>query len=102
MNAPIPDISVDFDIKPHAEDEPPYRVIIHNDDLTPMDYVLFILQSSFSLTGPRAVQVMFSAHYNGSAYVVSFPKFVAQRRINWAHMSARLVGYPLRFTMERE
>jgi ATP-dependent Clp protease adaptor protein ClpS len=88
----------------HVEEglEPPYRVLIHNDDVTPMNFVLYILQYIFMLAGPRAVQVMYAAHYQGAAYVDTLPKPEAQLRIHRAHVSARLAGYPLLFTMERE
>ena len=81
---------------------PLYQVIIHNDDVTPMDFVLHILTSIFELAGVHAVQVMFTAHHNGSAYVQTLPKDEAIRRIGTAHISARFNGYPLKFTMQPE
>ena len=81
---------------------PLYRVIIHNDDVTPMDFVLLILQSIFKLTGVHALQVMYSAHYNGHAYVQTLPKSEGQKRVGLAHTSARLNRYPLLFTLEPE
>jgi ATP-dependent Clp protease adaptor protein ClpS len=81
---------------------PLYQVIIHNDDVTPMDFVLHILTSIFELAGVHAVQVMFTAHHNGSAYVQTLPKDEAVRRVGRAHVSARLNGYPLTFTIEAE
>ena len=81
---------------------PLYQVIIHNDDLTPMDFVLHILTTIFDLAGPHAVQIMYTAHYHGSAYVQSLPRPEAVRRIGLAHTAARLNHYPLKFTMEAE
>ena len=85
-----------------TELEPIYRVIIHNDDVTPMDFVVHILERIFFVTGQAAVEIMFSAHFNGAAYVQSLPKGEAQSRIGKAHFAAGLEGYPLRFTMEPE
>jgi ATP-dependent Clp protease adaptor protein ClpS len=79
-----------------------YRVIIYNDDLTPMDFVLRILRTVFLLDGLRALQVMYTAHYHGSAYVQTLPKPEAVRRIGQAHIIARLNRYPLQFTLEPE
>ena len=92
------------EVEKHAEtaEEPPYRVIIHNDDVTPMDFVIYVLRQVFLLAGPRAVQVMYTAHYHGSAYVQTLPKSEAQRRVHQAHYAARLQGYPLRFSLEKE
>ena len=92
----------EIDIHRKTATEPPYRVIIHNDDVTPMDFVVRILLTVFLLTGASAVQVMYTAHYHGSAHVQSLPKSVAEKRVLQAHMSARLAGYPLRFTIERD
>jgi ATP-dependent Clp protease adaptor protein ClpS len=81
---------------------PLYRVIVHNDDITPMDFVLQILISIFHLTGAHALQVMYSAHFHGSAYVQTLPRPEAQKRIGLAHFSARLNGYPLEFSLRPE
>ena len=102
MNIPVPDISEVVEKQPKVVEEPPYRVIIHNDDITPMNFVLYVLQNIFMLAGPRAVQVMYIAHIHGAAYVESLPKTEALRRIHRAHFTARLAGYPLQFTLERE
>jgi ATP-dependent Clp protease adaptor protein ClpS len=85
-----------------AELEPVYRVIIHNDDVTPMDFVIVILERIFFVSGQRAVDIMVTAHLTGAAYVQSLPKSEAQARIARAHFAAGLEGYPLRFTMEPE
>ena len=85
-----------------TELEPLYRVIIHNDDVTPMDFVVNILTSIFFLGQPDAVEVMYTAHYKGAAYVQTLPKSEAERRINKAHFAAGLEGYPLHFSIEPE
>jgi ATP-dependent Clp protease adaptor protein ClpS len=97
-------------VKPSASDlqkdktaeEPPYRVIIHNDDVTPMQFVLYILMTVFQLNNLHAVQVMYTAHYHGSAYVQTLPKPEAIRRVGMAETSARLSSFPLRFSIEKE
>jgi ATP-dependent Clp protease adaptor protein ClpS len=83
-------------------EEPPYRVIIHNDDVTPMDFVIGVLQRIFLLSGPRALQVMYTAHYQGSAYVQTLPKPEALLRVHRAELAARLESFPLRFTVEKD
>lgn len=79
---------------------PLYRVIIHNDDVTPMDFVMHILREVFLLSGIHALQVMYTAHYHGTALVDVLPKIDAQRKVGRAHYSARLRGFPLQFTIE--
>ena len=102
MTSSVPEISEAVEQRPKVVEEPPYRVIIHNDDVTPMNFVIYVLQHIFMLAGPRAAQVMFTAHIHGSAYVDSLPKTEALRRIHRAHVTARLAGYPLSFTLEQE
>ena len=87
---------------PEVELEPMYRVIIHNDDVTPMDFVIHILERIFFVSRPAAIEIMYTAHYTGAAYVQSLPKSEAQNRIGRAHFAAGLEGYPLHFSMEPE
>ena len=82
--------------------EPLYRVIIHNDDVTPMDFVVHVLESIFFVSGPQAVDIMYIAHNSGAAYVQSLPKTEAHSRVGKAHFAAGLEGYPLHFTLEQE
>lgn len=82
--------------------EPPYRVIIHNDDVTPFDFVIVILVRIFALTPVIAEHIAYTAHTNGQAYVTTLPQPEAERRVGKAHFAANLEGYPLRFTIEPE
>ena len=82
--------------------EPLYRVLIHNDDVTPMDFVTHILVTIFFLGYPKAVEIMLGAHRTGLAVVQFLPKTEAEKRINKAHFAAGLEGYPLHFSMEPE
>ncbi len=82
--------------------EPLYRVIIHNDDVTPMDFVVFILRSVFLLDSLNAFGVMYTAHFHGSAYVQTLPRGEAQRRVGMAHFTASLHKYPWHFTLKPE
>ncbi len=89
---------IEFIVAPELE--PPYRVIIHNDDVTPMDFVVAVLRAIFELSAERAEAVMLTAHYTGGAVVGTFSRQDAQQRIDQAHQLARLEDYPLKFTME--
>lgn len=85
-----------------TELEPLYRVVIHNDDITPMDFVVDILKNLFYLSNDRAADIMLTAHVYGSAYIQTLPRSEAQKRIDKAHFEANNAGYPLRFSMEPE
>lgn len=97
-----PEIEIREDEQQETAYEPLYRVIIHNDDVTPMDFVVHVLTRIFMLLPPDAVHVMFTAHYRGEAVVQILPKSEAEKRINKAHFAAGLEGYPLHFSLEAE
>lgn len=82
--------------------EPRAKVFIHNDDVTPYDFVVVILQRFFDLNPLEAEHVTFVAHMSGVAYVTTLPKSEAERRVGRAHFAAGLEGYPLTFTIEPE
>ncbi|MEW6030711.1 MAG: ATP-dependent Clp protease adaptor ClpS [Chloroflexota bacterium] len=100
----IPQAVPDIEITPDQETElePLYRVLIHNDDTTPMYFVTHILVTIFFLGYPEAVEIMLTAHNTGLAVVQILPKAEAERRINKAHFAAGLEGWPLHLSMEPE
>lgn len=103
MTAPaLPEIQIIEDQEEETKLEPLYRVLIHNDDVTPMDFVVHVLKTIFYLSNPRAFEIMLIAHITGLAYVQTLPRSEAEKRINKAHFAAGLEGYPLHFSMEPE
>jgi ATP-dependent Clp protease adaptor protein ClpS len=96
----LPEIQIIEETK--TELEPFYRVIIHNDHVTPMDFVIHVLKTIFYLSNDKAADIMFTAHIYGTAYVQTLAKSEAEKRINKAHLEANNAGYPLKFTMELE
>jgi len=82
--------------------EPPHQIIIHNDDVTPMDFVVAILMRIFALTFTDANHVMTVAHIKGIAHVATMSLKEAQKKVGKAHFAASLEGYPLLFTIEPE
>ena len=102
----FPEIEIAPDVEEDTQEipaeEPLYRVLIHNDDVTPMDFVVMILEKIFFISRPDALTIMLTAHYTGMAYVQTLPKSEAQKRIGKAQFAAGLEGYPLKFSMEPE
>lgn len=85
-----------------TELEPMYSIVIHNDNVTPMDFVVEVLKQILFLGNDRAAEIMLAAHIKGSAYVQSLPRIEAEKRVGNAHQAAGMLGYPLAFTIERE
>ena len=96
----IPDIEIIEETE--TELEPLYRITIHNDPVTPMDFVVHVLKNHFYLSNNKAADIMYTAHMYGSAYVQTLAKSEAEKRIQKAHADANNAGYPLKFTMEPE
>src|SRR5262245_31847711 len=92
---------IDEEIGDAVANEPLYQVLIHNDDVTPYDYVVRILQRIFLLSEELAEHVAWTAHHEEVAVVVIRPKAEAQKLITVARAHARMDGYPLTFSMER-
>lgn len=78
------------------------KVILHNDDITTMEFVVFILRGVFELSWERAEDVMLTAHLRGIAYVGTYPLEDAKYRVGQAHALARAEGFPLALTIEPE
>lgn len=79
---------------------PPYRVLLHNDEVTPMDFVVETLQRFFLPEHARAVEVMAAAHDKGVAVVAIMPLEHAEFKVDQAHGHARANGFPLTFSIE--
>jgi ATP-dependent Clp protease adaptor protein ClpS len=92
--------TIEFVVLSDEELEKPYRVIIENDDITPMEFVVVVLRVFFQIESHRAYTIMLEAHHNGRAHVVTLSFEEAKQRIYAAHSAAREANYPLTFYME--
>ena len=97
-----PEIQILDETEEETELEPLYRILIHNDHVTPMDFVVHILKTVFYLSNDRALEVMMTAHVTGIAYVQTVARSEAEKRVQKAHFAASLEGYPLQFSIEPE
>ena len=75
------DFNVWLQTKNHGQSFADYRVIIHNDNVTPMDFVVHILKTCFYLSNPQAADIMLTAHVYGSAYVQTLAKSEADAEL---------------------
>ena len=98
----LPEIEIKAPPEQRTELEPLYRVVIHNDDVTPYDFVILVLRTVFQLPAPDAEAVTWTAHTTGAAVVMVLPLEEAKHRVGKAHQAARALGYPLTLTIEPE
>lgn len=84
--------------------EPPlfWRVLIHNDDVTPMGFVIQILKDVFDHDNENSVRLMFKAQSMGSAVVGRYLKSIADSKKEAVHFASRRAGYPLKATVEAD
>ncbi|MCA9771852.1 MAG: ATP-dependent Clp protease adaptor ClpS [Myxococcales bacterium] len=81
--------------------EPPmYRVLLHNDDFTTMEFVIFILENLFGHPSERAFEIMMHVHQRGVGVAGVFPFEVAEAKAKSATELARANEYPLLLTVE--
>jgi ATP-dependent Clp protease adaptor protein ClpS len=79
-----------------------YRVILHNDDFTPMDFVVLVLKRFFYMTESIATQLMLQVHANGYASCGLFTRDIAETKVVLVNEYARVSEHPLLCVMEPE
>lgn len=80
---------------PKLKRPPQYAVVLLNDDYTPMDFVIEILQQYFALDLDRATQVMLQVHHEGKGTAGIYPRDIAETKANQVNNYARSQGHPL-------
>lgn len=78
-----------------------YKVILNNDDYTPMEFVIDVLQKFFSYDIERATQLMLKVHYHGKAICGVFTAEVAETKVAQVNNYARDNEHPLLCTLEK-
>jgi ATP-dependent Clp protease adaptor protein ClpS len=77
-----------------------YKVLLLNDDFTPMDFVVSVLQRFFALDRERATRVMLQVHTEGRGVCGTFPKDIAATKVEQVIAHARQHQHPLACVME--
>ena len=84
-----------------TEAPPPlYKVVLLNDDFTPMDFVVTILQEYFNKDRRTALEIMLTVHHKGKGICGVFSKDVATTKVDMVLAHARDEGHPLQCVME--
>ena len=82
--------------------EPPlYKVLLHNDDYTSMEFVVSILIGIFHISPAEATMIMFNVHEQGIGIAGIYSREICETKIDKVHSLARLKEFPLRCSMER-
>jgi ATP-dependent Clp protease adaptor protein ClpS len=81
---------------------PLYKVILLNDDYTPREFVVKVLEAVFRMGAERAYAVMMTAHRKGACVIAVYARDVAETKAKEATELGRAKGYPLFFSTEPE
>ena len=79
-----------------------YKVLIHNDDYTTMEFVVIVLESVFHRSPAEAYRIMLKVHSQGQGLCGIYPYDVAETRSLMAQDLARHEGFPLQTSLEKE
>ena len=88
--------------RPRTKKPSNYKVLMLNDDYTPMEFVVLVLQRYFSMDLEDATRVMLQVHQQGVAVCGVFTYEVAETKVAAVHDLARQQGFPLRAAIEEE
>lgn len=77
-----------------------YKVLLHNDDYTSMEFVVDVLRSVFGKSEREAMTIMMSVHEKGIGLCGIYTAEVAETKVHLVHQMARKQSFPLRCSME--
>jgi len=79
-----------------------FKVLLHNDDFTTMEFVVEILRSVFGKSEPEAVHIMLTVHHRNVGVAGVYPREIAEAKMHRVHRLARRHQHPLRCSLEPE
>ncbi|AOZ70232.1 ATP-dependent Clp protease adaptor ClpS [Rhodobacter xanthinilyticus] len=96
------DLGLALKTRPKTQRPPMYKVLLLNDDFTPMEFVVHILERFFHLDHAQAFEIMLMVHKKGLAVVGVFSYEVAETKVTQVMEFSRRHQHPLQCTMEKE
>lgn len=90
------------EVQEETEEPPLYRVLLHNDDYTTMQFVIEILMYVFNKSVEASTRIMLNVHKKGVGLCGMYPYEIAETKVDAVESLARENGFPLKCSMERE
>lgn len=81
---------------------PLFKVLMHNDDYTTMEFVVEVLRTVFHQNGEAAERIMLAIHFQGLGLCGIYPFAIAETKVQEVRNLARKAGFPLRCSIENE
>ena len=102
INNDFSDTSVLVKKRSKLKKPPLYKVLLLNDDFTPMEFVVHVLEKFFAIGHDKAVQIMLTVHKQGIAVVGVYSHDIAETKVTQVMDYSRKNQHPLQCTMEKE
>ena len=102
INNDFSDTSVLVKKRSKLKKPPLYKVLLLNDDFTPMEFVVHVLEKFFAIGHEKAVQIMLTVHKQGIAVVGVYSHDIAETKVTQVMDYSRKNQHPLQCTMEKE
>ena len=102
VNSGEPSQDVLLETRPKTKRPPLYKVMLLNDDFTPMEFVVLVLERFFGKNSTQAFEIMLTVHKKGLAMVGVFSHEVAETKVSQVMDFSRRHQHPLQCTMEKE
>ena len=77
-----------------------FKVLMHNDDYTTMEFVIEVLRDVFRKPATEAEKIMLTIHFQGVGHCGTFPYAIAETKADQVRLRARKAGFPLRCSLE--
>ena len=97
-----PSVDVIVEMRPKTKRPPLYKVLLLNDDYTPMEFVVIVLERFFGMNHSQAFEIMLTVHKKGLAVVGVFSHEIAETKVSQVMDFSRKHQHPLVCTMEKE
>ena len=101
-HSPTPEEEVLSETRDRVEEPPMFKVLLHNDDYTTMEFVVEVLVFVFKKPPEEATRIMLDVHRSGIGLCGVYPFELAETKVDTVENLARDRGFPLKCTMERE
>ncbi len=79
-----------------------YKVLLHNDDYTTMDFVIMVLETVFNKNNSEATRIMLNVHQQGIGIAGVYTRDIAETKVAVVHDIARKNEFPLKCSLEKE
>jgi len=104
MNGDSPEIREEVlsEIRDEIDEPAMYKVLLHNDNYTTMEFVIEILMLVFGKSPEVAVEIMLNVHHKGIGVCGVYTYEISETKVKEVHTLAKQYGFPLKCTMEKE